>query len=105
MVELWAAWAVLRRDGSFGNVGWKPYCEAHASARDGESVVPVIATEVTDAAERTHWSWADTGEDTPEWCLTWPSEAQFQVCFPYGLDAAVIAGNGRPLWLKVVAAE
>ena len=43
--------------------------------------------------EPTHWAWRDTGEE--DFCMIWPSEVQFKMCFTYGDDAAEKAGQGQ----------
>jgi hypothetical protein len=65
-------------------------------------IVRVTVTETSDEdPAATHWSWVDASADEPAWALTWPSRAQFEICFPYGVKAEEEAGKGRAIRLHV----
>jgi hypothetical protein len=98
----WDAFA-YREDGRRGcpysTVGPRQYVALHGL---GHPIVPVTVTEVGDSdPAATHWSWIDAGDDSPSWALTWPSRAQFEVCFPYGVKAEEERGKGRSVRLRV----
>lgn len=63
-----------------------------------EDVHLVELREVSEG-EAVYWGWEDA--DTREWSMIWPTRVQFRMCFTYGLDAAIKAGQGRPVQLAV----
>lgn len=93
----WKMWAYLYEDGKLCHVGSKRYVEIHLIRRP---IVPVVVEEDENGG---HYGWMETGEDTP--CMIWPTEVQFKMCFTYGVKAAVEAGHGRPVRLKIVQDE
>ena len=102
----WGAFA-YREDGRRGTlystVGPRPYVALHGL---GHPIVPVTVTEV-DAGDpsATHWGWIDADGDYLKWALVWPSRAQFDVCFLYGVKAEEERGKGRAVRLRVTEPE
>lgn len=103
--ELSGTWSVhaYREDGRRGiyysTIGPKPWVALHGLSAP---IVPVAVTEVgADDPEATHWGWIDAGSDTPAWALVWPSRAQYEVCFPYGVLLEEERGKGRTVRLRV----
>ena len=99
----WDAFAYYeegRRGCLYSVIGPRPYVALHGL---GHPIVPVTVTEVpADDPTATHWGWFDAEKtDTPEWALVWPSRAQFNVCFPYGVKAEEDKGRGRTARLRV----
>lgn len=64
-----------------------------------EDVHEVELREAADDEETPYWGWEDA--DDGSWGMIWPSKVQLQMCFTYGMEAAITAGKGRPVRLIV----
>ena len=88
----WDTWAK-----DYGNNEWRHFGSAFfARMRGGEK--PVVAVRLIEDAEGPYHGWLKTGEDTP--CMIWPSAIQLEMCFPYGMAAAIGKGGGQPIRLR-----
>jgi hypothetical protein len=59
---------------------------------------PLIKVNVIESDEGTHLGWIKTGTDTPIFIY---HEKVFPICFTYGVEAAVKAGDGVVIRLKI----
>lgn len=83
----------------FMHIGPEFYVRIHGLS---EPIVPVIVTENPNGE---YWGWFETGSSEPDYCVLWPSEGQFRMCFAYGPDAEAKAGRGRIARFDIVHAE
>lgn len=87
----------VRGETVYMHVGSRKYVEAHYMDD------PVVAVDVRERAEgdpgRTYYGWQRTGEDT--YGLVWPTEVQFEMCFPNGSKPVEKAGYGRKVLLTI----
>jgi hypothetical protein len=64
-----------------------------------EDVHEVELRKAKDDEETPYWGWEDT--ENGKWSMIWPTKVQFEMCFAYGLAAAIKSGRGRPVRLIV----
>jgi hypothetical protein len=104
--KAWDAYAYCeegRRGSPYSIVGPRPYVALHGLSAP---IVPVTVTEVRDDdPSASHWGWIDADADVPTWVLVWPSRAQYEVCFPYGVKAEEDHGKGQSIRLCVTERE
>lgn len=62
----------------------------------------IVPVNVEESGDPTHWGWLETGADFP--VMIYPSEAQAEMCHPYGSAAATAAGQGRMIRLSIARA-
>jgi hypothetical protein len=93
----WLMWAV-RKERGYTNPGHRRTASAYA--QPGEPVEQVIVTETEDGS---YYGWLRTGESVPT--MIYDHRIPFNMCFPYGVQAEVKAGNGRVVRLTVKPAS
>ena len=88
-------WDVFAED--CGNNRWAHFGSEQFVRMCGgdQSVVEVRLTEDPDGE---YDGWLDAGEDTP--CLIWNSYVFLDMCFPYGIQAAIDKGRGVVVRLR-----
>lgn len=77
----------------FRHVGDKRWVELHLLDD------PIYKVKVEQDDNGIHWGWMDTDKDKP--CMIWAHLSLLKVCFPYGLEAAEKAGQGKRIQLTI----
>jgi hypothetical protein len=65
-----------------------------------ERVRRIEIREVKEGEKSPYWGWLDA--KTGKISMVYPSRGQLNMCFPYGPDAEVNAGRGRPVNLVII---
>jgi hypothetical protein len=105
----WALWAHRYESGKLWNIGQRPWVELHGLK---EPIVPVMVEEILGdpyMADVTHYGWQDADKPNREPSLiqirtgTDPvrSMMALDMCFPYGLKAAIEHGDGSVVALRI----
>lgn len=95
MTKSYNLFAEKREDGSFNNV-YPREGQVKMCGVPEELIVSVVVTEDVDGI---YHGWVD--KDGLATCMVWPSLMQLKVCFPYGMEAAIEAGQGVYVKLKI----
>lgn len=95
---LWFAEKATRHDGKVLYLHASPN-ERFVRACCGKDGT-IVRVRVTEAADGPYWGWEYT--ETPgELEFIWINRAALDMCFPYGVDAAVKNGRGRVVRLVI----
>ena len=88
-------------DGSFHNV-YKNYLPYYGGLVCGpEEEIFDVTFKECEGGSHDSVAWKRTGEDTVDFIFA--SRKLLDVCFPYGMDAAVKAGQGRMVYLEAIS--
>ncbi len=60
---------------------------------------PIVEVELEENPKGTYFGFVEDGK--LEGCLTWPSEVQFEMCFPYGSKVEEEKGRGKKIRLSI----
>lgn len=61
---------------------------------------PIVEVEISENRDGNYWGWLKN-DDCLQLGLIWPSEGQFEMCFPYGSAAEEERGDGKKVRLSV----
>lgn len=86
-------YAEKHEDGPFTNIYLS---EGQVRMCGAKNIVPVA---VSEHADGTHYGWKAKDEDG--FCMIWQHEILREICFAYGMQAAIDAGQGVPVRLKL----
>lgn len=96
-MEAYAHRREVRGEIVYTHVGSLQYVKAHYMR---DPIVPVTVRERAEGdAGRVYYGWQRTGET--DYRMIWPTEVQFEVCFPYSSKWPEKAGQGRKVWLTI----
>lgn len=87
----------VRGETIYLHVGSRKYVEVHYM---DDPIVPVTVRERTEGdTGRVYYGWQRTGE--ADYAMIWPTEVQFEMCFPNGSKWPERAGHGRKVVLTI----
>lgn len=95
----WTLWAYDYGDHKdfpshlFMHIGTKGYVKLHGIEK------PIVKVQITEDINGAYFGWLDTGADAPS--MIWPSQIQFNMCFPYGPEIEEKRGKGKSLRLAI----
>lgn len=85
------------RERSTGPVYWHVYPSRVAAELAGKG--PIVDVTVTEDPDGAYWAWSAEGR--PHLSHIYPNRTLLGMCFPYGLDAAEEAGDGRAVRVRI----